>query len=148
MSGFKNDGLQVQEYLYDFSEDGGAAGAIDLSAKDGYNPLPDGAIVSEVVALVEEAIVGTSSTLAWGNTSDPDGYSGAAIAEASLGADVVRNGFDNGAALLWDDTNDHKVHYLANAANERDFSVTIGVADLTAGKVRFMVSYYLPGRDA
>jgi hypothetical protein len=141
---FSNDGLQVQEYVYDFSVDGGATGAIDLSAKAGYDPLPDGAIVSEVVAFFEAAIVGTSSTLSWGNTADPDGYSGSAIAEATLVINYVANGFDNGAALLWDDTNDHKIHYLANATNKRDFSVTIGTADLTAGKVKFMVAYYLP----
>lgn len=140
---FKNDGLHVQEYVYDFDVDGGSTGAIDLSAKDGVDPLPDNAIVSEVVAQVETAVVGTSSTLAWGNTTDPDGYSGTAIAEASLTADVVRNGFDNAAALLWDDTNDHKIHFIANSADDRDFSVTIGTADLTAGKVRFYVAYYL-----
>ncbi len=148
MSVFKNDGLNVQEYLYDFADDGGSTGAITLSTKAGYQSLPDNAIVSEVVAFVETAIVGTSSTLSWGNTTDVDGYSGTAIAEATLVIDAVLNGFDNAAALIWDDTNDHKIHFLANSANDRDFSVTIGTADLTAGKVRFMVSYYLSGRDA
>jgi hypothetical protein len=148
MSIFKNNGLNVQEYVYDFAVDGGTAGAISLSSKAGYASLPDNAIVSEVVAFVETAVEGTSSTLSWGNTTAADGYSGTAIAEATLVIDYVANGFDNAASLLWDDTNDHKIHFLANSANDRDFSVTIGVADLTAGKVRFCVSYYLPGRDA
>ena len=58
--------------------------------------------------------------------------------------DYVANGWDNAAALLWDDTNDHMIHFLANAANDRDFSVTIGTAALTAGKVHFFVKYYVP----
>lgn len=148
MSYFKNDGLQVQEYLYDFDADGGATGAISLSSKAGYASLPDNAIVQEVHAFVETAVAGTSSTLAWGNTTDPDGYSGAAIAEATLVADYVTNGSSGDAALLWDGTNDHYIPFLANSANDRDFSVTVGTADLTAGKVRFMVSYYLSGRDS
>lgn len=146
MSGILNGGLQVQEYVYDFSVDGGAQGAIDLSAKDGFDPLPDNAIVSEVVAWVETAATsGGSATVSYGPSADVDGYSGAAIAVASLTADAVFNGFDNGAALLWDDTNDHKIHYITNATNKRDFSVTIATADLTAGKIRFAVAYYLLG---
>lgn len=143
MSRFKNDGIQVQEYVYDFAVDGGATGAVSLSSKAGYSSLPDNAIVLEVYARVITAVVGTSSTLAWGNTTDADGYSGTAIAEASLVADYVTNGQSNGAALLWDDTNDHSIPFLANSANDRDFSVTIGTADLTAGKVVFMVHYML-----
>ena len=134
----------MQKYVYDFAVDGGAAGAIDLSAKAGVAPLPDNAIVKEVHYWVETAVVGTSSTLAWGNTTDADGYSGTAIAEASLGADVVGNGASGDSALLWDGTNDHYIPFLCNSANDRDFNVTIGTADLTAGKVHFFVEYLLP----
>lgn len=141
--GFKNDGMQVQEYMYDFAVDGGATGAISLSSKAGAASLPDNAIVSEVVMRVIDAVVGSTSTLSWGNTADPDGYSGTAVAEATLVADYVANGFDGGAALIWDDTNDHKIHYLANATNKRDFSVTIAGNALTAGKVVYSVAYYL-----
>lgn len=149
MSAFKNDGLQVQEYVYDFDVDGGAVSTISLSSKAGYQSLPDKAIVSEVVMYVETACTsGGSATIAWGNTTDPDGYSGATPAVADFSADAVKNGFDNGAALLWDDTNDHKIHFCANSANDRDFSITIATAALTAGKLRFSVAYYLPGRDS
>lgn len=144
MSEFKNDGLKVMEYVYDFDVDGGATGAIDLSAKDGYRILPDNALVIDVVAFVETAVAGTSSTLTWGNTTDADGYSGAAIAEATLVADYIHNGQGQATALLWDDTNDHQTYFLANSANDRDFSVTIGTADLTAGKVKFFVMYLQP----
>ncbi len=143
MAGLGNYGMQVQEYLYDFSVDGGTAGAIDLSAKDGYHVLPQNAIVIEVYARVITAVAGTSSTLAWGNTTDADGYSGTAIAEASLTADSLHLGAGNGAALLWDDTNDHYTGFLVNSANDADFSCTIGVANLTAGKVAYYVKYLL-----
>jgi hypothetical protein len=142
---FKNAGVQVQEYVYDFAVDGGTAGEIFLSSKEGYQPLPNGAIVLAVIAKVETAVVGTSSTLAWGNDDDPDGYSGTAIAEAILTANTIFNGHDNAAALLWDDTNDHAIYpYVANE-DDGEFSVTIGTADLTAGKVRFNVLYLMPG---
>jgi hypothetical protein len=142
MSGLKNYGLNVQEYLYDFAVDGGSTGAISLSSKAGYYSLPDNAFVYNVCAEVLTAVVGTSSTLAWGNTTDPDGYQ-AATAEATLVADYVAMGGTAAAALLWDDTNDHLTGFCANSANDRDFSVTIGTADLTAGKVAFHVMYLL-----
>lgn len=141
---FKNDGLNVQQYIYDFAVDGGTAGEIFLSSKAGYAPIPNGAIIKAVTAQVLTAVVGTSSTLAWGNDDDPDGYSGTAIAEASLLANVVFNGHDNAAALLWDDTNDHAIYVPVINEDDGEFSVTIGTADLTAGKVVFMVEYLMP----
>ena len=136
-----------QEYLYDFSVDGGATGAIDLSGKAGYPTLPEGAVVQRVFAIVETAVVGTSSTLAWGNTTDPDGYH-VAVAEASLTANSIHNHQDATAALLYDDTNDHEIYYrVSSTAGNQDFSCTIGTANLTAGKVRFVVEGYFPGRS-
>lgn len=142
-SALLNYGLQVSEYLYNFSVDGGATGAIVLSDNDNKASLPLHAIVKEVHARVISAVTGSSSTLAWGNTTDADGYSGTAIAEATLVADYVHNGASNGAALLWDDTNDHYIPFLVNSANDANFSVTVGTADLTAGKVLFYVEYLL-----
>jgi hypothetical protein len=141
MSRFKNDGISIQEYVYDFAVDGGATGAIDLSAKAGYAPLPDNAIVLEVYARVITAISGDSSTLTWGNTTSAAGYSGSAIAEGTLVQDYVTNGQSGDASLLWDGSNDHSIPFLCNSANDRDFSVTIGNNDLTAGKMVFMVKY-------
>lgn len=144
MSQYAGNKLHMQKFVYDFSEDGGATGTIDLSAKANASILPDNALVKEVHYFVETAVSGTSSTVAWGNTTDADGYSGAAIAEAALGADAVGNGAGNAAALLWDDTNDHYIPFLCNSANDQDFVVTIGTADLTAGKIHFFVEYFLP----
>ena len=113
---FKGE-ICLQRYTYNFADDGGGTGAIDLSAKANAGTLPDNALVLSVRAMVTTAFTsGGSATLTWGNTTDPDGYSGSAIAVASLTADAVFNGWDNGAALLWDDTNDHQIDFLANAS--------------------------------
>ena len=142
---FKNDGLHVQEYVYDFSVDGGATGEIVLSTKDNKAALPVGAIIKSVTAHVAtQCTSGGSATLAWGNGDDADGYSGAGIAVASLTANALFNGWDNGAALLWDDTNDHQIPVYVADADAGKFSVTIATAALTAGKVVFMVEYLMP----
>ena len=138
-----NIGKQVAEYVYDFAVDGGAQGVIDLSAKTGKSPLPQNAIVTAVTARVITAIVGSSSTLIWGNTTDADGYSGATIAEATLVKDYLVNGWDNASPLLWDDANDHQINFLVNSANDADFTVTIATGDLTAGKIAFYVEFLL-----
>ena len=143
---FRNDGLHVQEYVYDFAVDGGATGAIDLSAKAGYAPMPSGAVISKVSLKVITAVSGTSSTVAVGNTTDPDGYM-AAIAEATLVDEYVSSTGVQAGALLWDDTNDHDIPFLVNSDNDAVFSITVGTADLTADKIVFWVEYYMPSED-
>lgn len=141
---FKNDGVQYAEFVYDFSEDGGGTGEIVLSDKARKNPIPVGATIRKVTLKVLTAFAsGGSATLAWGNGDDADGYSGAAIAVASLTAGAVFNGWDNGAALLWDDTNDHAIYQDVADANDGKVSVTIGTAAMTAGKAVVMVEYDL-----
>lgn len=143
--GFKNDRKQVMEYVYDFSTDGGAVSTISLSGKSGKAGIPDGSVVHRVHARVLTACTsGGSATVAWGNTSDTDGYSGAAIAVASLTANAVFNE-TRGGALLWDDTNDANLDYaVTSTANTQDFSLTIGTAALTAGKIVFQVEFSRP----
>lgn len=150
MSGpYKNGGVNVQEYVYDFAEDGGAVGEIFLSSKAGVDPIPTGAIIKRVTAKVLTAVTSAgAATLAWGNDDDPDGYSGTAIAKASLTANAVFNGYDNGAALLWDDTNDHPIDVAVINEDDGEVSVTIGTAALTAGKVVILVEYYYPKASA
>ena len=145
---FKNDGVQVQEYVYDFDVDGGAQGEIFLSSKSGYAPIPNGAIIKSVVAKVITAFGSTgSATLEWGNNDDPNGYSGATVAVAALLDNVVFNGWDNAAALLWDDTNDHQLHVPVINEDDGEFSVTIATEDMNAGKALFLVEYYLPREE-
>lgn len=137
----------LQEYLYDFAVDGGTDDTfIDLSAKAGYAPLPSGAIVTNVGLKVLEAVVGTSSTIIVGNTTDPNGYM-EAIAEGTLIDEYVTMAGAQAGALLWDDTNDHLIPFLVNSDNDADFGITIGTADLSAGKVLFWVEYYMPTLD-
>ncbi len=143
--GFKNDGVQVSEYVYDFAEDGGATGEIVLSTKPGRAAIPVGALIKRVTALVKTAVTSAGApTLAWGNGDDPDGYSGAGHLKGALLINTSFNGYDNAAALLWDDTNDHMIDVPVVDADDGKFSVTIATAALTAGKVVFMVEHYMP----
>lgn len=137
--------IHVQEYIYDFDVDGGAQGAINLHAKDNKSVIPVGAIIKGVTAKVVDACTsGGSATVIWGNGDDADGYSGATVAVATLVDNYVTNGWDNGAALLWDDTNDHPIYQNVSTAADGQFIVTIATADLTAGKIVFLVEYYMP----
>lgn len=145
---FRNDGKQVQQYVYDFDVDGGAQAEIVLSDKAGYSAIPVGAVITAVTSKVVTAFTsGGAATLEYGNGDDADGYSGTAIAVASLTDNSVRNGWDNGAALLWDDTNDHAIYQNVADADDGKVSVTIGTADMTAGKMYVMVEYLMPTED-
>ena len=141
----KNEGLNVAMFEYDFEKDGGAQGEIKLTSKGGKSVLPVGAIIKGVTAKVLTAITSAgSATLAWGNGDDADGFSGTAIGKASLLENVLFNGWDGGAALLWDDTNDHPIFVNVSTVDDGEFNVTIGTADITAGKVLFFVDFYYP----
>lgn len=142
---FKNDGVQVQEYVYDFAVDGGAQGSIILSDKAGASNLPVGAMVLGCDAKVITAVLsGGSATCEWGTSGDTDGYSGTAIAKATLVADYAKNAEEGAGALLWDDTNDCSKSYVVTNAATGTFYFKINVADLTAGKLVFHVRYLLP----
>jgi hypothetical protein len=140
----------LREYVYDFSVDGGTKDSnIVLSAKAGKSALPVGAIVKSVIAVVNTAVTSDgNATVSWGTITDADGYSGTTIAKASLTANAVFNGWDTGAALLWDDTNDHILNYRVADANGGAFVVLISTADATAGKITFTVEYFVPGIEA
>ena len=144
--GFLNDGLQVQEYKYDFATLGGAQAEIDLTGP----ALPIGAVVVRATLHVTTAFTsGGSSTLIWGTTTDPNGYSGTAIAVASLTANALFAGNEAAGApgaLTWDtlaaDSVRSDQHHVATVANGT-VSVTIATADMTAGTCTIFVEYYL-----
>lgn len=138
--------MHVQEYLYDFDEDGGLVSTIDLSAKEGFAPLPQGALVENVSLKVITAVVGSTSSMAAGNTTDPNGYM-EAIAEATLVDEFVSRVGQQAGALMWDDTNDHMLTFLVNSDDDAVFSIDITGNALTAGKVLFWVNYYSPSED-
>ncbi len=139
---FSNNGLQVQEYVYDFAVDGGVyTTAFDLSAKAGYAPLPTGAVVVDVVYHVNAAVTGSSSTIIVGDGTDDDGYV-KSTAEATLVANYCAKGV---GALIWDDTNDVLLpNRISATATTGRFIMTVGTASLTAGKICFMVHYLMP----
>lgn len=143
---FKNAGLHVQEYVYDFAADGGVNGSnITLSAKDNKDPLPLGSIIKGVTAKVITAIVGSgSSTVSWGIEGTANGYSGTTIAEATLVDNFIVNGWDRGASLLWDDTDDHALYPNVSSEAKGGLVLLISTADLTAGKMIFLVEYLRP----
>jgi len=146
MSGILNK-RHLAEYVYDFAVDGGANGTnIVLSDKDGKGPIPAGAIITGVTAKVVTAVEGGgASTVSWGNDDAEDGYSGTTIAVATLADNFIVNGWDLDASLLWDGSNDHALYVnVAEASTDGAFIVLISGADLTAGKIVFMVDYLLP----
>lgn len=141
---FKNDGVQVAEYVWDFDVDGGAVGKIILSNKANKSPIPVGAIIKSVVVKVLTAVTTSDSgTLAVGNGDNAAGYV-AATAAGSLTDNALFNGWDVDSALLWDGTNDHAIYLNVLDANDGEVSVTIATGALTAGKVLVLVEYYYP----
>lgn len=144
---FKNDGLRTAEYVYDFDVDGGAQGKIVLSDKANKAPIPVGAIVKDVHMKVVTAFTsGGSATLDIGNDDDEDGYLGQ-IAVAALTDNALFNAAGQDSALLWDGTNDHMIPLNVLDAADGEVSVTIGTADMTAGKAIILVDYYMPSED-
>jgi hypothetical protein len=141
--------ILVQEYLYDYSKDGGAIGEIVLSAKNGRAPLPAGAILKSVVArVITQCTSGGAATVSWGNGDSATGYSGTAIAVASLTANAIFNGEGNGASLLFDDAGDYsKCAYIDEETTTGKFAMTIADFALTAGKIVFICEYFNPAID-
>lgn len=118
--------FNTQEFVYDFSVSGGAQGAISLGS------LPLGALVIDFKGIVETACAGATATIIVGNDTDTDAWlASTAITLIDAANDVV------GQAV---------VPALTTAATAALATVkmTIGTADLTAGKIRFVASYYLP----
>jgi len=146
MSGILNK-EHIAEYVYDFSVDGGANGtAIDLHDKAGKSVIPVGAIITDVVAKVVTACTSDgSATVAWGNGDNADGYSGTTIAVGSLTDNSLwHKGVQGTEALIWDNTNDAPKYVNVADAADGQLKLLISDADLTAGKIVFVIKYYLP----
>lgn len=139
---FKNDGAQVAEYVHSIADGDADTGTVILSTKDGKAALPVGAVVKSVTAKILVAYSG-GTDLAWGNGNDADGYSGPTISTGSLTLNALFNGWDNAAALLWDDTNDHQIALNIPDATAGEVSVLM-TGTHTVGKCVLLVEYYLP----
>jgi len=105
-------------FEYDFAVHGGTAGAIVIGA----NRLPAGAIIMDGVVHVITAPLGTTSTIAIHVTTAGDVL--AATAEASLTV-----------GLLVDTVCDGTAATMIKVAAASGCTFTIGVNDLTAGKI-------------
>jgi hypothetical protein len=137
--------LQIKEYVYDTASDAVATSAdVVLSDKSGKSALPQGAVVKAVTAKVISAVVGSTSTLSWGYDGNNDGFSGTAVAEASLTSGSVHTGWRTANSDLWDDSEDSQKYFHVNTAAKGKFVVRVGTNALTAGKVLFIVEYYCP----
>ncbi len=142
MSGFKNDGIQVAEFQYDFAVHGGVKD-VDIEISSANNRLPVGAIIQDCVAIIETAVVGSSSTVGLGNATSSVGYL-TATAEATLVANYVAHAEKNKSVYLYDDSADSSLYYrVADAAGSK-VMVRIGTANLTAGKFKVMLTYLNP----
>lgn len=129
--GFKGD-LDVQEYVYDFSVDGGAVGFIDLSAKSGALPMDIGTVIDKVEWKVEVAPTsGGAATISVGDNGSNARYK-------------ALTAFNNAAYLVDQVSAGTGVPYLATVANDGKFGMAIAVAALTAGKIVFLVTLYKP----
>jgi hypothetical protein len=117
--------MQYKEFLYDFTVNGGAQGAITLGA------LPVGAVPVSAHAITEVAVVGVNATIQLGNTTDDDQL----IAATAITAVNVAGKVIGGVAAA--------LRQLL-VANDLVLAIKIVTADLTAGKVRFVVGFYMP----
>lgn len=121
-------------YDYDFAVNGGAVGNIPLSSN--INGLKEGVVVREAFVIVKTALAsGGAPSVTLGNTADVDGYLADFYSLASSAPAVV-NSSSVAGDLIWDDTNDHVIHYrIGSASNVQDLVLAIGTAALTAGKL-------------
>ncbi len=128
----------ILKYDYDFSKDGGAVSSISLSAD--VNALGEGVIVKDIDIVCKTALASAGSpTVTLGNTGDTDGYFADFYALVGTAGNVVNVG-EVAGALVWDDTNDHRIHYpIDSTANNQDLVLAVGTAALTAGKLEIYI---------
>jgi hypothetical protein len=136
MLSFKNDSINVAEYVYDFATDAGAVASVTLSAKDQKSPLPAGAIVTNAYAWVQTACTSEGlATLAFGLGEDVD-----ALIDETAVASLTANAVFTGDSTVVAGTS---VARIANAAGGV-VTATVGTAALTAGKVSLFIEFINP----
>lgn len=129
---------QMLRYTYDFDRDGGAIGQVSL--KPDANSIGDDYIVCDVLVHELEALTsGGTPALTLGNSNDLDGYLADFEALSGSAGNVYGVG-EVAGALLWDDTNDHRLQYnVGSVADNQDIVLDIGTAALTGGKLSVYV---------
>lgn len=124
-------------YYYDFSEHGGAASAITLTAVG--NALESGLVVEDIQVFVSTAFddAGNTATVTLGHAGDADGYMADFMTAAETANTIIRVG-EQAGALMWDDTNDHMVSYRITSSANAIPLMTIGTEALTQGYATFI----------
>lgn len=128
MAHFKNDGVKVSEFTYDFAVDGGATGVFSLSSKANHTLIPDGAVIQKVVTKVVTAFAGSGASAKIGTTTSDSVY--LALTDVS--------GYSTDAMF------DYTTLVCANTANKRNVIMSLSGGALTAGKLVVNVEYVLP----
>lgn len=117
------------KYVYKYDVDA-VTGAVSL--RPDPNAIKEGLVVMGVQVRFKQAFVGATA-LTLGNTSDPDGYMADFFSFNAL--DAVANSGAVAGALIWDDVNDHAIHYrIGSTANLQDLVLTI-TGTATAGEL-------------
>ena len=116
-------GVRCESVLYDFSQDGGAVGDIEFGRL-----IPAGAIIKRITS--DEQIAFTS-----GGAATVVINAGSTSLTAALAFDTDFTGVDAQALVSAEGM---------KVSVDSELKITIAVAALTAGKVRFFVEYLLP----
>jgi len=116
--------------VYDFSVEGGAVSTIGLKDVFGNKAiLPSGALIKKVIIHVETALTsGGAATIAVDSEAAADLKGATAVATYALAANL--DGIPDGAAAN-----------IVRLTADRQISIAIAVAALTAGKMHIFVDY-------
>jgi len=110
-----SDGIEQVRLTYDFSKDGGAQGTVTLGEVES-----DVVIVNARTIVQTQATSGGSATVIVGRTGDTD-----SILTSTAVASLTANAVIDGASTAKN----------ARIAKDQEILLTIGTADLTAGKI-------------
>lgn len=126
-AGFSNS-VELKRFVYDFSKDGGAQGALDICT------FADAAVIVAAWATVKTTVTsGGSATVKWGVTGSDAKFmdtTQGAKANLTAAATIVPPAVEGTPNVL--------PLPVAVAAGAKAL-MTIGTADLTAGKIEFVV---------
>ena len=125
-------------YEYDFAVDGGATGTIALRPLG--NAMLADVVIKDLSVIVETALndAGDTATVTLGpGGGDVDGYLVDFMTLAESIDTQIRVG-EIAGALLWDDTNDHRINYRLSTDVLAVPTLTVATEALTAGKAKFI----------
>jgi len=123
-----NNAVELKRFVYDFTKDGGATGALDICT------FADAAVIVAAWATVKTtATSGGSATVKWGITGDDDRFcdtTQGAVANLTAAATIVPPAVEGTPNVI--------ATPVKVAAGDKAL-MTIGTAALTAGKIEFVL---------